>query len=169
MNCPDMVLTAWAGGAATCRPWTYSIPHPDPLPPQGGASLARLFSGSSWCPPGWLCSGKYTFSRHDPGEKKLDLLFYLISYCCSNVYRIWILFHSSPSTQSCVVSTRCSLASWIPSYSCVPYQPVTLAQLTWLHTWSTLCMSWRPPWLCLSSLTRGWRCSSSRYWQLSTN
>ncbi len=67
--CLLLALSAWAGGATTCRPGTYSLPHSDPLPPQGGTGLPRLISGSSGCPPGWLCSGKLRFIQYDGLEK----------------------------------------------------------------------------------------------------
>lgn len=58
LPCPFLALPARAGGAPTCRPGTHSLPHADPLPPQGGTGLARLFGGASGCPPGRLCTGK---------------------------------------------------------------------------------------------------------------
>lgn len=66
-------------------------------------------------------------------------------------------------------SPRCCLASWIPSYSCAPCQPVTWALPTWPAIWSTPCTSWRQRWLSLSSQTNVWRCSSSRCAQIINN
>lgn len=145
---PPPVLTpsACAGGAATCRPWTYSLPHSDALPPQGGAGLPRFIGGSTGCSPGWLCSGKAHIYVWSGWERIVLMLLFLIEWH-------WTYLFASP---------RCSPASWIRFYSCVPCRPVTWALLTWLATWSTRCTSWRPRSLCLSSPTRGSRCSSSR-------
>lgn len=172
--CLLLTLSTWSGGASTCWPGTYILPHSDPLPPQGGTGLPRLISSSSGCPPGWLCSGKLIFKQYDqdgrtvkPVSLRCHIKLITINLPDVGVSILFfvnrlskpVLFHSSLSY---FVFPRCSLASWIPSYSYVPCPPVTSALLTWLPTWSTRCMSWRQPWLCLSSLTRGLRCSSSR-------
>lgn len=87
--CLLLALSAWAGGAATCRPGTYSLPNSDPLPPQGGAGLSRFISGSSGCPPGWLCSGKLIFIQYglDWTKVKVISLHWHISNCC--ILNLW--------------------------------------------------------------------------------